>query len=83
MGWPGIDSRPFFHYHAAMEPVKKLFRSRRNRMIAGICGGLAEYFEVDPTLVRVGYVVLSILSVAFPGILVYLILWVLIPQAQE
>ena len=52
-------------------------------MIAGICGGLAEYFEVDPTLVRVGYVVLSILSVAFPGILVYLILWVLIPQAQE
>ena len=49
-------------------------------MIAGVVGGLAEYFGIDPTLARVGYVVLSILSVAFPGILVYLICWLLIPD---
>jgi phage shock protein C len=48
-------------------------------MIAGVLGGLAEYFDLDPTLVRVGYVVASIVSVAFPGILVYLVLWMVIP----
>jgi len=50
-------------------------------MIAGIIGGLAEYFELDPTLLRVLYVVVSVVSVAFPGILVYLILWMVIPEA--
>ena len=52
-------------------------------MIAGICGGLAEYFEVDPTVVRIVYVLVSILSVAFPGILVYIILWIIIPEAES
>jgi phage shock protein C len=60
--------------------MKTLRRSRRNRMIAGICGGLGEYFEVDPTLVRAIYVIVSVLSIAFPGILVYLLLWLIIPQ---
>ena len=60
--------------------VKKLCRSSRNRMIAGICGGIAEYFDVDPTVVRIGYVIISVFSVAFPGILVYLIAWLLMPQ---
>jgi phage shock protein C len=58
-----------------------LRRSRRNRMIAGVCGGLAEWLGWDPTLVRVLYVVVSILSAAFPGLLVYVILWVVMPQA--
>jgi phage shock protein C len=49
-------------------------------MIAGVCGGLAKYFDHDPTLVRVVYVVVSIFSAAFPGILVYCILWFLIPE---
>jgi phage shock protein C len=49
-------------------------------MIAGVMGGLAEYFDLDPTLVRVGYVVASIVSVAFPGILVYIVLWLVIPS---
>ncbi|HNX96559.1 MAG TPA: PspC domain-containing protein [Candidatus Aminicenantes bacterium] len=62
------------------DPVKVLHRSRKNRMIAGVCGGLGEHFGIDPTLVRIVYVVGSILSVAFPGILVYLILWVVIPE---
>ena len=58
-----------------------LMRSRRNRMIAGVCGGLAEWLGWDPTLVRVLYVVVSVVSAAFPGILVYVILWVLMPEA--
>jgi phage shock protein C len=49
-------------------------------MIAGVLGGLAEYFDLDPTLVRAGYVVASIISVAFPGILVYIVLWMVIPD---
>lgn len=61
--------------------MKKLMRSRKDRMIAGVCGGMAEYFNLDPTLVRIIYVLVSIFSVAFPGILVYIILWIIIPEA--
>jgi len=57
-----------------------LHRSKTNKMIAGVCGGLAESLGWDPRLVRILYVVVSIFSAAFPGILVYLILWVLLPQ---
>ena len=59
-----------------------LRRSRSNRMIAGVVGGLAQYFGIDPTLARVLYVVGSIVSVAFPGILVYAVLWAIIPQSD-
>ena len=58
-----------------------LRRSRRHRMIAGVCGGLAEWLGWDPTLVRVLYVVGSILSVAFPGLLVYVVLWLVMPES--
>jgi phage shock protein C len=58
----------------------RLRRSRQNRMLGGVIGGVAEYFDRDPTLLRVLYVLISILSAAFPGIFVYLILWVLIPE---
>jgi phage shock protein PspC (stress-responsive transcriptional regulator) len=58
---------------------RALRRSQSDRKIAGVLGGLARYFALDPTLVRAVYVVVSILSVAFPGILVYLVLWFLIP----
>lgn len=61
-----------------MDASKRL-RKSRNRMIAGVCGGLAEWLGWDPTLVRVLYVVLSILSAAFPGTLVYIILWLVMP----
>jgi phage shock protein C len=57
-----------------------LIRSRRNRMIAGVCGGLAAWLGWDVTLVRILYVLLSILSVAFPGILVYVVLWAVMPE---
>jgi phage shock protein PspC (stress-responsive transcriptional regulator) len=59
-----------------------LHRSRENRIIAGVCGGLAEFLGWDPTLVRIVYFVGSILSAAFPGLLVYLCLWVVMPQAR-
>lgn len=58
---------------------KKLFRSN-NRMIAGVVGGIAEYYGWDPTAVRAGYILLSIISAAFPGILTYLILWMVMPE---
>lgn len=48
-------------------------------MIGGVCGGIAAWLGWDVTLVRVLYVVISILSVAFPGILVYIILWIAMP----
>lgn len=57
-----------------------MLRSKRNRMIAGVCGGIAEHLGWDPTLVRILYVVISVFSAAFPGILVYIILWVLMPE---
>jgi phage shock protein C len=60
-----------------------LARSRRNRMIAGVCGGLAAWLGWDPTLVRILYVVVSVMSAAFPGILVYLVLWVIMPPARD
>jgi phage shock protein C len=59
-----------------------LHRSRRHRMIAGVCGGIAESLGWSPTVVRVLYVLVSVLSAAFPGILVYIILWILMPKAE-
>jgi len=55
--------------------------SNRNKMIAGVCGGLAEWLGWDVTIVRVLYVIVSVVSAAFPGVLVYLILWALMPRA--
>lgn len=58
-----------------------LYRSSKNAMIAGVCGGFAEWLGWDPTVVRVLFVIISIASAAFPGILVYLIFWALMPKA--
>ena len=60
----------------------KLQRSS-NSMIAGVCAGLAEYFGWNPTLVRIGYVLVSVISVAFPGILVYILLWFIMPPPDK
>lgn len=56
-----------------------LRRSRHDRWIGGVLGGLAAYYGLSPGGVRLVYVLVSILSAAFPGILVYLLLWLLIP----
>ena len=57
--------------------------SRRDRKIAGVCAGLAEWLGWDATVVRVLYVVASVFSVAFPGILVYIVLWLVVPRAPK
>jgi phage shock protein C len=58
--------------------AKKLYRSRIDRMIAGVCGGLAEYFNIDPTLVRLGAVALTLAGGS--GVLAYIIFWFVVPQ---
>ncbi len=63
-----------------MNQTSTLSRSIDDRMIAGVMGGIAKRFGWSATLVRVLYVILSIASAAFPGILVYLVLWLLIPN---
>ena len=69
-----------------MEPMattaNPLRRSRRHRVLGGVCGGFAEWLGWNPTMVRIGYVAVSVCSVAFPGILVYVVLWVLMPEAE-
>ncbi|MFL6196653.1 MAG: PspC domain-containing protein [Thermoanaerobaculia bacterium] len=57
-----------------------LYRSRQHKIIAGVCGGLADWLGWDPTVVRIAYVVLSIISVGFPGTIAYVILWVVMPK---
>ena len=60
---------------------KKLTRSTTNKSLCGVCGGIAEYLDLDPTVVRVGYVLLSLLSTGFPGLLIYIILALVMPQS--
>ena len=62
---------------------RRLTRSAQHKMIAGVCGGLADYFNLDVTVVRVAYVLISILSVAFPGILAYIILMFVMPPPDS
>jgi len=57
-----------------------LYRSRNQKVIAGVCGGIAEWLGWDPTAVRIAYVVISILSVGFPGTIAYIILWLVMPK---
>lgn len=61
---------------------KRLKRSR-DRMIAGVCGGIAEWYGWRADRVRIAYVILSILSAAFPGLIVYLLLWLVMPEVDE
>ena len=59
---------------------RKLYRSESNRMVAGVCGGLAEYFNVDATLIRVLFVVLTVFGGA--GLVLYLLMWIIVPKPQ-
>jgi len=64
-----------------MANEKKLVRSA-NKVLAGVCGGLAEYFDLDPTLVRVCYAALTLFTAGFPGVLLYIIMLILMPQPE-
>jgi phage shock protein C len=59
--------------------AKRLYRSTDERMIAGVCGGLANYFDIDPVITRILFVIL-LLPGGFPGLLPYLVLWYLVPE---
>ncbi len=61
-----------------MEPTKRLFRSHSDYMIGGVCGGLAKYFAIDPTLVRLIFVLLTVAGGS--GVLIYFILWIVMPR---
>lgn len=57
-------------------PEKRLVRSSNDKMISGVCGGLASYFDVDPVLIRVGFVVAALAGF---GVLAYIVLWIVLP----
>lgn len=60
---------------------KRLFRSRTDRMIAGVCGGIAKYFDIDPTIIRLLWVFIILLGGS--GILAYIICWIVIPEEPK
>ncbi len=62
-----------------MSDVKRLYRSRRDRKLAGVCAGIAEYLEVDPTISRVLYLLGTIITGFFPGIFIYFALALIMP----
>ena len=64
-------------------PRTGLLRSQEHRILGGVCGGIAEWLGWSPGVVRLLYVLVSLLSAAFPGILAYLVLWVLMPERDE
>ena len=60
---------------------KRLYKSRENKMIAGVCGGIAEYFNIDPTIVRLAWAFISLASVGC-GVVAYFIAWIIVPEAN-
>jgi phage shock protein C len=64
-----------------MEEPRKLYRSRTRRMVAGVCGGLAEYFNVDATLIRALFVLLAVFGGS--GLVIYLVMWILVPDVSK
>ena len=65
------------------DKVRKLYRSSNNKMIAGICGGFAEMFSVDATLIRLGVVFLGLITAVVPLVIVYIIAWIIIPEGVQ
>jgi phage shock protein C len=59
--------------------MNKLYRSKKNRIIAGVCGGIGEYFKVDPTLVRLLWLLISVMGMG-SGVVAYIIAWIIIPE---
>jgi phage shock protein C len=64
-----------------MEEPRKLYRSRSQRMLGGVCGGLAEYFNVDATLIRVLFLVLGVFGGT--GLVIYVVMWIIVPDASK
>ena len=62
----------------AVDPTRKLYRSKSNRKLAGVCGGLAQYFNLDATLIRVLFIALAVLGGS--GLVLYLAMWIIVPN---
>jgi phage shock protein C len=73
-----LQYEPVLSKEWIMEPTRKLYRSRKNRKMAGVCGGLADYLNVDPTLIRVLFIVLAVMGGA--GAVIYLAMWIVVPE---
>ena len=76
--WP--QQPPQHQEHIPPPKQKKLFRSTSSRWIAGVCGGLGEHFDIDPTIIRVLWVILTIFTVGIAGVIGYLLLWALVEE---
>jgi phage shock protein C len=64
-----------------MAQTRKLYRSRTDRKLAGVCGGLAQYFNLDATLIRVLFVALAVLGGS--GLVIYLVMWIIVPNEPQ
>lgn len=58
----------------------RLYRSSTDKVLAGVCGGLGDYFNIDPTIIRIIYVLLTVFSAAFPGVVAYIIMALIMPH---
>ncbi|HOI13151.1 MAG TPA: PspC domain-containing protein [Methanoculleus sp.] len=63
--------------------AKKLTRSTTDRWVAGICGGIGEYLEIDPNVIRVIWVIVTVLTGFLPGIIIYILLWLILPEQGQ
>ena len=61
--------------------MKRLYKSRDNKVLAGVLGGLGEYFDIDPVILRLGYLLIVIFTAIFPGIIIYIIAALIVPEA--
>lgn len=63
--------------------MKKLYRSKTDRKISGVCGGMAQYLNVDPTVVRLAWAIISLISASIPGLLIYVVCALVIPEEPD
>lgn len=63
------------------QPIRRLYRSRNDRLLGGVCAGLADYFRIDATIMRLLYILLCFISMG-TGVLIYLLLWIIVPESK-
>ena len=80
LGQPSRKAGAMEEPRNALEP-RKLYRSETQRMVAGVCGGLAEYFNIDARVMRVLFLILAVFGGS--GIVIYLVMWILVPDARK
>jgi phage shock protein C len=66
-----------------IQAPKRLIRTSNDKLLAGVCGGLANYLDIDPTIIRLLYVLASFFTAVFPGVLIYLIMWIIVPKEKN